>query len=379
MKRRLENISYKNRTVKKNFDTIILSGQKLFNFSSNDYLSLSKNKTIINESRKWLEAYGSSLSSSRLVSGNLDKIASIESLISKFTGKERSLIFSGGFLMNSTLIPTLTDNNLGQRNKVEIFSDKLNHASINYGCYLTRQKVSRYNHLDLNHLDYLLKKTNKTTPKFIISETLFSMDGDLANVKELRLIAKKYNAMLYLDEAHSLGVYGKNGSGCAFGKDYEKEIVVGTFGKSFGSFGSFVSTSEKYIKKIINSCGGLIYTTALPPSVYASINAALKIIPKLNKERKYLLENSKFLTSKLNALKINTGNTQSQIIPMIIKDEKKCLRIKKKFENDGFFLKIIKSPTVLKGTERIRLSLTCSMKKKTLTRFCELMEKFLTR
>ena len=214
MKRRLENISYKNRTVKKNFDSIIISGKKLFNFSSNDYLSLSKNREIINESKKWLETYGTSLSSSRLVSGNLDKISVIESMISKFIGKEKSLIFSGGFLMNSTLIPTLTGNNLGQRNKVEIFSDKLNHASINYGCYLTRQKVSRYNHLDLNHLDFLLKKTNRKTPKFIISETLFSMDGDLVNVEELRVIAKKYNAILYLDEAHSFGVYGKNGSGC---------------------------------------------------------------------------------------------------------------------------------------------------------------------
>ena len=376
MKRRLENISYKNRTLKKNFDTIIISGKKLFNFSSNDYLSLSKNKRIINESKKWLETYGSSLSSSRFVSGNLDKISLIESMISKFTGKEKSLIFSGGFLMNSTLIPTLTDNNLGQRNRVEIFSDKLNHASINYGCYLTRQKVSRYNHLDLNHLDFLLKKTSRKTPKFIISETLFSMDGDLANIDDLRIIAKKYNAILYLDEAHSFGVFGKDGSGFAFGKKYEKEIVVGTFGKSFGSFGSFVSTSEEYIKKIINSCSGLIYTTALPPSVYASIYAALKIIPKLNKERKNLLENSKFLRNKLNTFNIDTGNTQSQIIPMIIRDEKKCLKLKKKFENAGFFLKVVKSPTVLMGTERIRLSLTSSMKKSSLIEFSELMKNY---
>ena len=376
MKRRLENISYKNRTVKKNFDTIIISGKKLFNFSSNDYLSLSKNKKIINESKRWLETYGSSLSSSRFISGNLDKISVIESKLSKFTGKEKSLIFSGGFLMNSTLIPTLTGNNLGQRNKVEIFSDKLNHASINYGCYLTRQRVFRYNHLDLDHLDDLLKKTNKNTPKFIISETLFSMDGDLANVEELRDIAKKYNAILYLDEAHSIGVYGKNGSGCAFGKNYEKEIVVGTFGKSFGSFGSFVSASEEYIKKIISFCGGLIYTTALPPSVYASIHAALKIIPKLNTDRKNLLENAKFLRTKLNTLNIDTGNTQSQIIPMILKNEEKCLKLKQGLENSGFFLKVIKSPTVLKGTERIRLSLTSSMQKKSLGEFSELVKNY---
>ena len=117
MKRRLENISYIKRTLRKNFDKIIVSDKKLFNFSSNDYLSLSKNKKIINESKKWSETYGSSLSSSRFVSGNLDKISLIESKLSEFTGKEKSLIFSGGFLMNSTLIPTLTGNNLGQRNK----------------------------------------------------------------------------------------------------------------------------------------------------------------------------------------------------------------------------------------------------------------------
>ena len=130
--------------------------------------------------------------------------------------------------------------------------------------------------MDLNHLNDLLKKTKKEIPKFIVSETLFSMDGDFVNVEELREIAKKYNATLYLDEAHSIGVYGDNGAGCAFGKNYEKEIVVGTFGKSFGSFGSFVSSSDQYIQKIINFCGGLIYTTALPPSVYASIDAAYR-------------------------------------------------------------------------------------------------------
>ena len=176
--------------------------------------------------KKWSETYGTSLSSSRFVSGNLDKISLIESMLSEFTGKEKSLIFSGGFLMNSTLIPTLTGNNLGQRNKVEIFSDKLNHASINYGCYLTRQKIYRYNHLDLNHLNDLLKKTKKEIPKFIVSETLFSMDGDFVNVEELREIAKKYNATLYLDEAHSIGVYGDNGSVVHLVKIMKRKLLL---------------------------------------------------------------------------------------------------------------------------------------------------------
>ena len=377
MKRQLQNINFKERIIKKNYDSIIVSGKKLFNFSSNDYLSLSKNKKLISESKKWIDLFGVGLSSSRLISGNLEKISEIEFLLSKFLGREKSLIFSGGFLMNSTLIPALTNNNIGQRNKVLIFSDKLNHASINYGCHLTRQKILRYNHLDLNHLEFLLKKSEKKIPKFIISETVFSMDGDAIDIKKLRFIAKKFNAFLYLDEAHSLGIYGKKGAGVSSSDKYEKEIIVGTFGKSFGCFGSFVSASGKIIEKIINSCSGLIYTTALPPAVYASIFAALKLMPKLNNERKKILENSRFLRTNLSNLKINLGQSDSHIIPVILESEKNCLKLKEHLEANGYFVKAITSPTVTKGTERIRLSVTATMKKKKLEHFSKLLKNLL--
>ncbi len=359
--RKLENLKYPSRTDRKNYDSVGIDNKTLINFSSNDYLGLSKNKRLISASKKWTELYGAGLSSSRLISGNFEKIVTIENTISKLTGFEKTLIIGGGFLLNSTLIPALTNNNVGQRNSFYIFSDKLNHSSINFGCYLTRQKIFRFRHQDLNHLEYLLKKVNKKIPKIIISETLFSMDGDLADVKNLRSIAKNYDAYLYLDEAHSLGVFGRKGFGIASGGKYEKEIVVGTFGKSFGSYGGFVSCSEIIYDRIVNSCSGLIYSTALTPGNYGSIGEAVKLVPKLNNLRIKLLKNSKYLIKQLKKIKISTGCSNSHIIPMIFGDEEKCSKIQNFLKLNGFFVKVIRSPTVKLGSERIRLSLTATM------------------
>jgi len=375
-KRELININYSSRVKKNNYDYLNLKGKKLFNFSSNDYLGLSKNNQLINSSKKWTNKYGTSLSSSRLISGNLDQISKIEGLISKYTFNERTIIFGSGFLLNLTLIPTLTGNNLGSRGKFCIFSDKLNHSSINYGCHLTRQKVIRYNHNDLNHLEYLLKKTDKNIPKIIITETLFSMDGDLIDVDGFRSVAKKYDSLLYFDEAHSMGVFGKRGFGLTSdNKKYDNEILVGTFGKAFGSYGAFVSCSEKLSKNIINSCSGLIYSTALPPSVLGTIEKSVNMMPKLNLMRKKLLENSYYLIEKLKKLSINTGKSNSQIIPIILNDIEKCNKLSEFLRKNNFFVKTIQSPTVPVGSERIRLSLTATMDKNMLSKLASLISR----
>ena len=374
--RQLENVNYLTRTKKKFNDFITVDGKNLINFSSNDYLGLSKNKNLISSSKKWTDIYGTSLSSSRLISGNLEKIVSIEKKISKNTGFEKTLILGGGFLLNSTLIPALTGNTLGKRNKTLIFSDKLNHSSINIGCQLTRQKILRYKHLDLSHLEYLLKKASIKIPKIIISETLFSMDGDVVDIKNLRLIAKKYNCLLYLDEAHSMGVFGKRGFGLSSLEKNNNEVVVGTFGKSFGSYGGFVASSEKNYKKIVNLCSGLIYSTALTPGNYGSIDEAVNLMPKLNKLRIKLLENSNFLISQLNKIGVSTGNSSSHIIPLIFGDENKCIKLQSFLKSKGFFVKIIRPPTVAKGSERIRLSLTATMSSETIKKFIEAIKDF---
>ena len=372
----LVNIDYSSRVKEKDFDYVNVNGKQLYNFSSNDYLGLSKKNELIKSSNEWTIKYGTSLSSSRLISGNLDQIRDIEDLISKFTFSERTLILGSGFLLNLTLIPTLTGNNVGSRKKFYIFSDKLNHSSINYGCYLTRQKVIRYNHNDLNHLEYLIKKTEKNIPKIIITETLFSMDGDLIDVNEFRSVAKKYNTFLYFDEAHAMGVYGKKGFGLTSdNKKYDNEIVVGTFGKAFGSYGAFVTCSDKLSKKIINFCSGLIYSTVLPPSVLGTIEESVKIMPKLGSLRNKLLKNSSYLIKKLKELSINTGESKSQIIPIILGDYKKCNELSEFLKKNSFFVKTIKSPTVPEGSERIRLSLTATMKKNMLSKLASLISK----
>ncbi|MBS91612.1 MAG: 8-amino-7-oxononanoate synthase [Rickettsiales bacterium] len=374
--KKLVNIDYSSRIKDKGFDYLNVNGKQLYNFSSNDYLGLSKKSELIKSSNIWTNKYGTSLSSSRLISGNLDQIRDIEDLISKFTFSERTLILGSGFLLNLTLIPTLTGNYIGSREKFYIFSDKLNHSSINYGCYLTRQKVIRYNHNDLNHLEYLLEKAEQKIPKIIITETLFSMDGDLIDVNGFRSVAKKYNALLYFDEAHSMGVFGKKGFGLTSDKKkYDNEIVVGTFGKAFGSYGAFVTCSEKLSKKIINLCSGLIYSTVLPPSVLGTICKSVEMMPKLDSLRIKLLENSYYLRRKLKELSINTGESNSQIIPIILGNYKKCNQLSEFLKKNNYFVKTIQSPTVPKVSERIRISLTATMNKKMLSKLVSLISR----
>ena len=376
IERKLENINFSNRTGIRNKDSILLNGTSMVNFSSNDYLGLSKNKKLISSSLKWTQLYGTSFSSSRLVSGNFDKINYLEDSISKNVNCEKTLILGSGFLLNSTLIPALTDNNVGQRNEILIFSDRYNHSSINFGSFLTKQKIIRYKHLDLNHLEFLLKKSNNKIPKIIITETLFSMDGDIVDIEGVRFLAKKFNSFLYIDEAHSMGVLGKNGFGIASNLYNENEVIIGTFGKSFGSYGGFVSSSKKIYDKIISTCSGLIYSSALPPGNYAAISEAIKIIPTLKRSRKKLLENSRFLIKELNKIDINTGSSNSQIIPIILGDETKCFELQSFLRKNGFFVKVIRSPTVPKGSERIRVSLTATMSKKIINNFLNLIKKF---
>ena len=259
--------------------------------------------------------------------------------------------------------------------KFSIFSDKLNHSSINYGSNLTNQRVYRYHHLDLNHLEFLLKKCKKNEDKLILSESLFSMDGDFVDLLNLRFLANKYNAILYIDEAHSFGIYGKNGFGISSeGLKSEREIMVGTFSKAVGSYGAFISCSRKFFEMIVQNCPGLIYSTALPPSVVGSIMAALKLFSKLNVQRSRLVNNSNFLIKKLKNLNLNLGNTSSHIIPIIFTNFEDCEKMRLKIFKKNFFVKSIRSPTVPVNKERIRISLTSLIKKNALSELLKVIE-----
>ena len=330
----------------------------LLNFSSNDYLGLSQNKTIKNYTINIIKKYGIGSGSSRLVSGNFDFHEKTEKELAKKKKSEAAIIFSTGYLANYSILSSIFNSNIFKKNPI-VFSDKLNHQCIYEGCKNKDIKFLRFHHNDMNHLEYLLKKNKfKSNPKFILSETVFSMDGDFADIESLVKLKKKYNSFLFLDEAHATGIYGDNGFGLSLKFSNDIDCVTGTFSKAFGSFGAYISCSKNLKSFLINKCPGFIYSTALPFSLLASIYSSIKMIPKLKNERKKLIKNSFYLREILKRENFNIGNSQTNIIPIIIGDSKKTISISKGLERKGFYVVPIRPPSVPLNSSRLRISIS---------------------
>ena len=348
----------------------------LLNFSSNDYLGLSQNNTIKNDTIKIIKKYGIGSGSSRLVSGNFDFHEKIERELAKKKKSETTIIFSTGYLANYSILSSILSSNIFKKNPI-VFSDKLNHQCIYEGCKDKRVNFLRFHHNDMNHLEYLLKKNKfKQNPKFILSESIFSMDGDFADIESLVNLKKKYNSFLFLDEAHATGVYGKNGFGLSLEFNNDIDCVTGTFSKAFGSFGAYVSCSKNLKSFLINKCPSFIYSTSLPFSLLASIYSGIKIIPKLKNERKKLIKNSYFLRTMLNKEGFNIGNSQTNIIPIIIGNSKKALIISKKLEKKGFYVVPIRPPSVPPNSSRLRISITSSHSQNNIKKLFKFLKMF---
>ena len=330
----------------------------LLNFSSNDYLGLSQNNIIKRDTIKIIKKYGIGSGSSRLVSGNFDFHEKIESDLAKKKKSEAAIIFSTGYLANYSILSTIFSSNIFKKNPI-VFSDRLNHQCIYEGCKNKKINFFRFRHNDMNHLEYLLKKNKfKQNPKFILSESVFSMDGDFADIAGLVNLKKKYNSFLFLDEAHATGIYGDNGFGLSTKFSNDIDCVTGTFSKAFGSFGAYVSCSKNLKSFLINKCSSFIYSTSLPFSLLASIYSGIKIIPKLKNERKKLIKNSYFLRKILKKDNFDIGNSQTNIIPIIIGDSKKTILISKKLEKKGFYVVPIRPPSVPPNSSRLRISIS---------------------
>ncbi len=347
------NLRQLNSIYPKDAVTIVKNGKTLINFSSNDYLGLSKHPKIITTSQDYLNQYGTGSTASRLVTGTYDIHEKLEQKLAKLCNKESALLFNTGFQANSTIIPTLVDK------KSLVLCDRLVHNSILQGIFLSQAQWTRYKHNDLGHLDTLLKKaiSQGYNRILIVTETVFSMEGDRSDVDALIQLSQQYNTLLYLDDAHSLGIMGEKGMGLTAYKS-GIDISLGTFGKAFGSFGAFITASKLMCDYLINCCPGFIYTTALPPAVIGSINAALDIITTLDKDRTYLLQQVDYLQNKLRNLGYQVINSSSPIIPVIIGDEKKALNLSQFLENNGILATAIRPPTVPKNTARIRFVLS---------------------
>ena len=327
-------------------------GRLQINFSSNDYLGLAKHPALIATAQRYIAQYGTSASASRLVTGTYSIHRQLETKLAAACGQEAALLFSSGFQANSTVLPTLLD-----RHAV-VLCDRSVHNSLLQGILASGARLIRYAHNHLQQLAHHLETVSRQSYSrvLIVTETVFSMDGDQSNVNRLVQLAQRYNAILYLDDAHGLGVWGQGGMGLA--AHHSVDLTVGTFGKAFGAFGAFVTCSQKLREYLINCCPGFIYTTALPPAVLGTIDAALSLMPQLEVERRQLVRQAEILRSQLQQIGFDTGSSTTQIIPLVIGAEDKTLRLSQWLAAQGILATAIRPPTVAPNTARIRLALS---------------------
>lgn len=329
-----------------------IEGKKCLNLSSNDYLDLSEDERLKRASIKAVSLYGTSSSSSRLVCGNLEIFEELEEKIAKLKGTESALIFNSGYQANISLIPAIV-----KRGDVIIF-DKLCHASIVDGVLLSRAEFKRYSHNDLSELEKILKES-KNKRKIILTESVFSMDGDLAPLREIVELKERYGAILFVDEAHATGIFG-GGAGLVreMGLEEKVEFQMATFSKAFGSFGAYVCCSKKIRDFLINRARGFIYSTALPPNVVAASKEAVDIVSRNPQMGKELLKKAASFRNLLKQRGLNTLNSCSQIIPIICGSEEDALLLSEKLFENSIFVPAIRPPTVPENTSRLRISLT---------------------
>ena len=348
--------SYRVRKIKDsgNSQIFVYKNKKLLSFASNDYLSLSNDKRIINSAKRSLDNHGYSTSSSALISGYTKSHFKLEEEISSFLGQEKTLLFSTGYQANLGVIKSLASRG------DYIISDKLNHASLIDGSIISRANFKRYEHNDYKKLEELLKK-NKTNNKLIISDSLFSMDGDIPNLKKIATIVKKFESPLLIDEAHSIGVFGKEGRGIVHKNSLNKRediLITGTFGKAVGTFGAFFSGSKEYVEFVMQKARSYIYSTSLPVNAVEATRKSIKIIVKENWRREKLF-------SLINYYKKNIGNSgfksiksSSQIQAILIGDNKDAIYVSEELLKNGIYIPAIRPPTVEEGKSRLRVSLT---------------------
>jgi 8-amino-7-oxononanoate synthase len=332
--------------------TLTVDGQEVVNFSSNNYLGLANHPALREAAKDAIDRYGCGSGASRLISGNMTLHEELEAKLAQLKGTESALVFNSGFQANVGIISTL----IGQGDAV--FSDALNHASIIDGCRLSRAQVYVYGHADLQQLEDCLKQASACRRKLIVTETLFSMDGDEAPLEKIVDLAEKYNALLMVDEAHATGIYGPDGAGVVakLGLGGRVLVQMGTLGKALGGFGAYVAGSARLRDLIINRCRSFVFTTSLPPAVMAMAIAALDIVKREPERRRRLWENCASLQSGLKALGYTISNGQSQIMPLMVGDADECMRLSEQLLGRGVFAQGIRPPTVPPGTSRLRIT-----------------------
>ncbi len=334
---------------------IKIDGKEVLNFSSNDYLDLARHPHVLDGAREALDQYGTGSTASRLVTGTLPIHEELEARIAKEKGYPAALVFGSGYMANAGTIPVLAG-----RGDL-IFADKLVHASMIDACNLSGAKLVRFAHNDGAALKQRLEQyATDDCRKLIITESVFSMDGDLAPLPQITGLAEKYGAMLMVDEAHASGTFGPNGAGLVREHGLEKSVTVsmGTMSKAMAGYGGFVACSENLRKLLINSARAFIYTTAPPPAVIGAALGALDVLEASPRLGNILQANADYFRSLLHEAGLDTLQSQSQIIPIIIGDNEKAVAISHTLREQGIIAAAIRPPTVPAGSARLRISIT---------------------
>ena len=333
--------------------------------ASNNYLGLTFDSRVIEGALKGTQQYGTGSGGSRLVSGTFPLFTELEKELANFKNTEKALVFNTGYMANVGTISAIADKN------TIIFSDALNHASIIDGCRLSRGAVKAYSHCDVDELKYLLKQVNRNTRKLIVTDGVFSMDGDIAPLDKLYELSRDYNALLMVDDAHATGTIG-NGHGTAAYFNLEKEIDIqlGTLSKSLGSVGGYVAANSNIIDYLVNTSRSFIFSTALSPADIGAALAALQVLESDTSVLGRLKENVNYMADQLTSLGIDSTN-ETPIFPILIGRNEDTLAVSDYLYEAGIIGTAIRPPTVPIGESRIRLTVTAAHKKEQIDYVCQ--------
>jgi 8-amino-7-oxononanoate synthase len=336
--------------------TVSIGGRRVLMLSSNNYLGLASHPALKEAALRALAEYGSGTGASRLIAGNLAPLTRLEKHIANFKGTESALVFGSGYLANIGALGALA----GPGDV--ILSDELNHASLIDGCRLSRARVAVYRHRDIDHLRASLEESRGARRRLIVTDSVFSMDGDLAPLAEIVELASQYRAAVVVDEAHGVGVIGPAGRGLAasLGLTREIDVHIGTLSKALGAYGAYVAGSSILIDYLVNRARSFIYSTGLPPAVAAAADAALGVIESEPWIVDSLHENARYLRAGLERLGFRIGQTESPILPVIMGESDAALSLSRALFSHGVYVIAIRPPTVPPGTARLRVTPTAA-------------------
>ncbi len=336
--------------------TVVQDGRRLLNFSSNNYLGLAHHPALKRAAAAAIRRFGVGAGASRLLSGNNRLYETLETAIAQFKSTPAALVFNSGYVANlGALGAWIQPGDL-------VFCDRLSHASLIEGARASAGTLRIYRHGDVDHLRKLLSGRRAGRRALIVTDGVFSMDGDIAPLPALLALAEEYDAQIYLDDAHATGVLGSRGAGTCdhFNLHHPRIIQMGTFSKALGGLGGFVATESPQIQYLINKSGPLIYTTALPPAVLAAAIAALSVIGENDAPRQRLLRHAAYLRARIAAAGFDVGESCTTIIPIRIGDNETAVLFSRQLFEAGFWVPAIRPPTVPVGAARLRISLTAA-------------------